>query len=237
MTTKKQSYAIIILSIISISLLLFFLPTKPVNAIEVTPDTRVDMKDVVVVNYTLWVDSVREDDQEGTVYVVDPDQPVPNSIIEDYPDIKVPPNVGFREEMIGMRAGDNKSVDIPENSEKGFTNVSDPFYGKKLSYTIRMKEILYDSSLPPFTLFDIPFLIPFLILVAFILFILVILRIQRVRRSHHLFMKKQECYRCNKSTATVKCGNSGCNTLYCKECFLEGGCKLCHSNTMVPLKK
>jgi len=237
MITKKQSYAIIVLSIFYISLLFITLPTKSVNAIDVTPNTRVGMKDVVVVNYTLWVESVREDDQEGTVYVVDPDQPVPNSIIEDYPTIKVPPNVGFREEMIGMRAGDNKSVDIPENSEKGFTNVSDPFYGKKLSYTIRIKEILYDSSSPPFTLIDIPFFIPFLILVAFILFILVILRIQRVRQSHHLFMTKKECYGCNKSTATVKCGNSGCNTLYCKECFLEGGCELCHSNTMVPLKK
>lgn len=235
MTIEKRSYAMIILSIFYISLLLVMLPTKPVNAIEVTPDTRVGMRDVVVVNYTLWVESVREDDQEGTVYVVNPDQPVPNSIIEEYDGIKVPPNVGFREAMIGMRAGDNKSLDIPENSEKGFTNVSDPFYGKKLSYTIRIKEILYDSSLPPFTLFDIPFFIPFLILVAFMLFILVILRIQRVRRSHHLFMKKQECYGCNKSTATVKCGNSGCNTLYCKECFLEGGCKLCQSNTMVQL--
>ena len=117
MTTKKQSYEIKLFSIFYISLFLFFLPAKTANAIEITPDTRVGMKDVVVVNYTLWVESVREDDQEGTVYVVDPDIKVPNSIIEEYTDIKVPPNVGFREGMIGMRAGDNKSLDIPENSE------------------------------------------------------------------------------------------------------------------------
>ena len=196
-----------------------------------------EMEDVVIVNYTLWVDNNREDDQEGTVYVVDPDQPVPNSIIEQYPDIKVPPNVGFREAMIGMVAGSNKQIDIPPSSGKGFINTSDPFYGKLLTYQIRLLEILYDSSSPTFALTDLPFFTPFLIVILSVLAILVFLRIQRYSRAHNLFGLKQVCYVCKTKIAEIKCGNSGCNTSYCKECFLEKGCRICHSNTMVPLKK
>jgi hypothetical protein len=219
------------------SLLLISSSTEQTDAIDVTPNTRVEMEDVVIVNYTLWVENIREDDQEGTVYVVDPDQPVPSSIIEQYPDIKVPPNVGFREAMLGMLAGGYKQVDISPTSGKGFTNVSDPFYGKLLTYQIRLLEILYDSSSPPVTITDLPFFVPLFVLVLSVLAILIILRLQRYSQKHNLFRLKQECYACKTKIASIRCGNSGCNTPYCKECFLEKGCRLCHSNTMVPFKK
>lgn len=236
MNHNKSKTSLMLISLFCFSLLLLSSPTKLGDGIDVTPNTRVDIADVVVVNYTLWVENLREDDQEGTVYVVDPDQPVPTNIIDDFPDIRVPPNVGFREAMMGMTAGDIKNVEILTSSEKAFNNVSDPFYGKDLYYQIRLKEILLDSSSPPFTPFDIPFFTPLLILFSIILSVFIILRIQRFYISHNIFGLKRQCHICKK-IATVKCGNSGCEIPYCKECFLESGCRICHSNMMVPLRK
>ncbi|MFX0085071.1 MAG: hypothetical protein ACFFAU_05295 [Candidatus Hodarchaeota archaeon] len=236
MAYKKNLIFFSITSFFCMSLLFFSYSTEQTDAKEITPDTRVEMEDVVIVNYTLWVENIREDDQEGTVYVVDPDQPVPNTIIEQYPDIKVPPNVGFREAMLGMVAGGYKQVDIPPSSGKGFINISDPLYGKLLTYQIRLLEILYDASSPPVTLIDLPFFIPLMAIVFSVLAILIFLRIQRYSRVHNILGLKQSCFACKTKIATIKCGNSGCNTPYCKECFLEKGCRLCHSNTMVPIK-
>lgn len=236
MNNSKSKTNLVLISLFCISLLLISSPTKLGDGIDVTPNTRVDIADVVVVNYTLWVENLREDDQEGTVYVVDPDQPVPTDIIDDFPDIRVPPNAGFREAMMGMRAGDTRNVDILASSGNAFDNTSDPFYGKDLYYQIRLKEILLDSSSSPFTLFSIPFFTPLLILFSIILTALIILRIQRVYKTHNIFGLKRQCHICKK-IATVKCGNSGCEILYCKECFLERGCRICHSNMMVPLRK
>lgn len=237
MLPRKILVSFLLPTIFCVSILFFSSSTERSDAIDITPDTRVEMEDVVIVNYTLWVENTRADDQEGTVYVVDPDQPVPNNIIEQYPDIRVPPNVGFREAMLGMVAGGYKQVDITPTSGKGFTNVSDPFYGKLLTYQIRLIEILYDSSSPPVTITDLPFFTPLMIIVTLVLAILIFLRIQRYSRDHNPFGFKKMCFSCKTKVASIKCGNSGCNTPYCKECFLETGCKLCHSNTMVPLKK
>ncbi|MHA2075145.1 MAG: hypothetical protein ACW97X_11040, partial [Candidatus Hodarchaeales archaeon] len=235
MNHSRSKTSLMFISLFCFSLLLLSSPKKLSYGIDVTPNTRVDLADVVNVNYTLWVENLREDDQEGTVYVINPDQPVPTSIIDDFPDIRVPPNVGFREAMMGMKAGDSKNVDIYASSGKGFNNFSDPFFGKDLYYQIRLKEILLDSSSPPLTPFDIPFFTPLLILFSLILVILIILRIQRFNKSHNIFGLKRQCYICKK-IATVKCGNSGCEIPYCKECFLERGCRLCNSNMMIPLR-
>lgn len=204
------------------------------KAIEVTPDTVVEMKDIVIVNYTLWVQKVRTDDQEGKLYVVDPDTLVPNSIIEEHPDIRVPPNVGFREALLGMKAGETKSVEV--DASKGFTNITDELYGEDLFYEIRLLEILVDASTPGVTLEDLPFFIPFVVLIGFVIILLIILRIQRFTSTHDFLGLKVKCFTCG-GIADVKCGNLGCATPYCKKCFLqENKCVVCQSNIMVPLK-
>ncbi|MFX0171228.1 MAG: hypothetical protein ACFE9L_04855 [Candidatus Hodarchaeota archaeon] len=208
-----------------------------VTAIEVTPDTVVEMDDVLLLNYTLWVDNEIDTQLDGTVYVHDPaDSKVPSEINETFPEIHTPPNLGFMEALLGMKAGETKNVDIPFNSGKGFNNISYYLYGKDLFYRIYLKEILLDASKSPVTLFDLPFFIPLVILmISFIAFI-IILRMQRYSRTHNILRLKTRCYSC-KGLAKIKCGNSGCNTPYCKRCFVQNnGCTVCQSNTMIPLK-
>jgi hypothetical protein len=196
------------------------------------------MYDVVHVNYTLFIVNVKVDNQEGTIYVEDPDiidkVGVPNTIIEEFPDVFAPPNLGFVEGLLGMKAGTEEKNHLVEfSSGKAFNNVTDPHYGDDLFYVIRLEEILLDASEPSVTLFDLPFFVPLVVLMCLVIFILIILRIQRYSRTHSLFGLKTKCNSCG-NTANVMCGNSGCNTPYCKSCFLEQGrCEVCHSNTMV----
>lgn len=210
------------------------------KAIEVTPDTKVEIHDVVIVNYSLWILNQRVDDQEGTIYVENPDviksEGVPNSVIDEFPDVFSPPNVGFMEGMLGMKAGEEKSLEVFFSSRKAFNNVTDPYYGEDLFYVIRLKKILLDASKPSTTLFDLPFFIPLVVLIGLVFFLLIVLRIQRYSRAHNLFSLKNKCNSCG-NIANVMCGNSGCNTPYCKSCFLKRGrCEVCNSNTMVTLR-
>ncbi len=237
MTIRNLNSKLFIALLLFIGLFSWFSPNviKISHAIEVTPETIVEMNDVVIVNYTLWIVNDRMDDQEGTVYVADPDELVPGSIIEEFPDIRVPPNVGFRKALLGMKAGETK--DVPIAPEEGFTNISDPFYGRPLFYNIRLIKILLDATVPQTTLLDLPFFIPLVILVCSIIILLVILRIQRYSRTHNLFGLKTKCFNCE-NIAVVKCGNLDCNVPYCKRCFFKNNrCDVCGSNTIVPLKK
>ncbi len=239
----KNLYIVMVLaSFIFIGLLS---PTPPSlistsKAIEVTPDTKVDIHDVVIVNYTLFILEKQVDDQEGTIYVENPDvikrEGVPNSIIDEFPDVFSSPNVGFMEGLLGMKAGEEKTRDVLFSSGKAFNNVTDPYYGDDLFYVIRLKKILLDASKPPTTLFDLPFFVPLVVLIGLVFFLLVIFRIQRYSRTHNLFSLKNKCNSCG-NIANVMCGNSGCNTTYCNSCFLKRGrCEVCHSNTMVTLR-
>ncbi|MFX0016891.1 MAG: hypothetical protein ACFFB2_17690 [Promethearchaeota archaeon] len=212
------------------------------KAIEVTPTTRVGWHDVVVVNYTLWILEDEEPPLVGTIYVENPDiieqEGVPESIIEEFPDVYAPPNLGFVEGILGMKAGEEKNWEVPFSSGKAFNNATkDPdYYGKDLFYQIRLKEILLDASIPPSTLLDLPFFLPLVGLIGLLISLLIILRIQRYSRTHNLFGLKKKCYSCRK-LAEVRCGNSACSTHYCKKCFLNNNmCDVCHSNTMVPIK-
>ncbi|MHA2202344.1 MAG: hypothetical protein ACW991_01525, partial [Candidatus Hodarchaeales archaeon] len=187
-----------------------------------------------------WIEANIVDDQEGPIYVEDPDViervGVPESIIEEFPDVFAPPNLGFVEGILGMRAGEEKSYNIEWETGKAFNNVSDIHYGEDLFYQIRVKRILLDASTPPGTLTDLPFFVPLVVLTGLLITLLILLRIQRYSRTHNLFRLKKKCYYCRK-IANVMCGNPGCTTPYCKQCFLENnGCDLCHSNTMIPLK-
>ena len=228
--------------ILAISFLISYSPIiiDTCQAIDVTPNTKVDWHDVVRVNYTLWIEENIVDNQEGPIYVEDPDvieqDGVPEKIIEEFPDIFAPPNLGFVEGILGMRAGEETTHNIEWESGKAFNNINDSHYGEDLFYQIRLKEILLDASTAPFTLMDIPFIVPLFILVGLLIITLIILRIQRYNRTHDLFRLKKKCYYCGK-IANVMCGNLGCTTPYCKQCFLDhNGCDLCHSNTMIPLK-
>ncbi len=225
-----------------ISLIMTFSPTviDLCQAIDVTPNTKVEMHDVVRVNYTLWIEENIVDNQEGPIYVEDPDViervGVPESIIEEFPDVFAPPNLGFVEGILGMRAGEETNHRIEWESGKAFNNISDVHYGEDLFYQIRVKRILLDASTPPVTLMELPFFVPLVVLTGLLITFLIILRIQRYSRTHDLFRLKKKCYYCGK-IANVMCGNPGCTTPYCKQCFLENnGCDLCHSNTMIPLK-
>ncbi|MHA1330995.1 MAG: hypothetical protein ACTSR2_07955, partial [Candidatus Hodarchaeales archaeon] len=193
-----------------------------------------EIGDVVVVNYTLIVDTVKVDNQEGIVYVEDPEQKVPDKIVAEYPDIYKVPNIGFMEGLLGMRAGQNKTWEVP--SSKGFTNVSDPLYGENLFYIIFLKEILYDASVPPITLTDLPFLPLITILVGMLIAIVLYFRIKRFAHSHNILGLNKLCSVCG-LPAEVKCGNPLCNTLYCRKCFQQKGCRVCHSNKMLAIKK
>ncbi|MFX0182797.1 MAG: hypothetical protein ACFE95_06900 [Candidatus Hodarchaeota archaeon] len=212
-----------------------------VTAIEVTPNTTVEENDVVILNYTLWVKDegewIIDDKQNGTVYVHDPaDSQVPNEIFDIYPNITVPPCYGFYEGMKGMRAGDSRTLEIDFNSGKAFNNVSDRLFGEDLVYDIYLQKILLDASEPPVTLFDLPFFIPLSILMVSFVILLIFIRVQRYTRTHNILGLKTRCHSC-KGLAEVRCGNSGCNTPYCKSCFVQNKhCMVCQSNTMIPLK-
>ncbi|MHA1971596.1 MAG: hypothetical protein ACTSW1_01315 [Candidatus Hodarchaeales archaeon] len=213
---------------------IFIIPFAECAASEISPDTIVELGDVVVVNYTLIVDTVEADNQEGTVYVEDPSNKVPDKIVAEYPDIFKVPNIGFLEGLLGMRSGQNKTWEVP--SSKGFTNTSDPLYGENLFYIIFLKEILYDASVPPITLTDLPFLPLITFIVVVLLSIIIYFRIKRFVHSRNILGLKKYCSICG-LPAEVRCGNSACNTLYCRKCFQEKGCRICHSNKMVSLKK
>ncbi len=208
-----------------------------VHALEVTPDTIVELDDVVKLNYTLWIgagDPVEQ--QNGTVWVHDPDDPnAPSEIFEQYPDLFVPPNVGFMENIIGMQADTYRTFDILFSSGKAFNNATDPFYTEDLFYEVYLEEILLDATVLPFTPLDIPFFVPISLLIVFLILVIIYYRIKRFNESHNILGSKTKCISCG-NPATVKCGNSSCNTLYCKTCFINNvHCKICNSNKMIPL--
>ncbi|UCG90067.1 MAG: hypothetical protein JSU57_06285 [Candidatus Heimdallarchaeota archaeon] len=241
MALENLFRSLVLTSFLFIGFLLVFSPSlvSTSRAIEVTPDTKVEMYDVVRVNYTLWIENDIVDDQEGTIYVEDPEiidkEGVPNTIIEEFPNVYAPPNLGFVEGLLGMKAGDEKSWQVLFSSGKAFNNDTDPYHREDLFYIIRLKKILLDASKPPTTLFDIPIFMPLVFLISLVILLLIILRIQRYSRTHDLFRLKKKCLSC-RNIADVMCGNPGCNTPYCKKCFLEkNGCEVCHSNTMVPI--
>lgn len=211
---------------------------QKVEALEVTPETIVELNDVVVLNYTLWVDNTIDDIQNGTVYVHDPsDSTVPAELYERFPDIHTPPNAGFMEALIGMRARETKTVTIPAFSSKGFTNTSDRLYGKELFYQIHLREILVDATTLPLSPFDIPFFIPLIIILLILPVIVIYFRIRRFTNTRDLLGRKTRCLSCG-GFAEVRCGNVGCLSPYCKQCFIDNhGCIMCNSNSMVPLKQ
>ena len=211
-----------------------------VHALEVTPDTKVGLNDVVKLNYTMWIlggepgDPVEQ--QNGTVWVHDPDDPnAPSELYEQYPDLFVPPNIGFMEGIIGMKADTNRTFNILFSSEKAFNNATDPFYHEDLFYYVYLDEILLDATVLPFTLLDIPFFLPLFLLIVFLTFIIIFYRIKRFNKSHNILGSRTICHSCG-NPATVKCGNASCHTLYCKNCFIKNvHCEICNSNTMIPL--
>lgn len=242
MILNTYQKSVIFTLILVISFLLVYSPMiiDTSQAIDVTPNTKVEMHDIVRVNYTLWIEENIVDNQEGPIYVEDPDvieqDGVPESIIEEFPDVFAPPNLGFVEGVLGMKAGEEKPHEVEWASGKAFNKINDTYYGKDLFYLIRVKKILLDASTPPVSLLDIPFIVPLFILIVLLITLFIILRIQRYSRTHNLFRLKKKCYYCGK-IANVMCGNLGCTTPYCKQCFLDNnGCDLCHSNTMIPLK-
>lgn len=228
--------------LILISILFFLLipisgrSTTLNHALEVTPDTRIEINDVVKLNYTLWVDLTPVEQQNGTVWVHDPEDPnAPSELYEQFPDLTVPPNLGFLEGILGMKAGENDTFDVDFSSGKAFNNETDPFYLEDLTYQVVIFEILLDSTEEPPTLFDIPFFLPFLYLLLFLLTIIIYYRIKRFGQARNLFGSKAVCNTCDEF-ATVQCGNPSCNTPYCKDCFVKNNhCKACNSNKMIPL--
>ncbi len=240
---KGFSWNLLALVILFSFFILFYPSTtlEQIDAVEVTADTVVEEKDVVLLNYTLYIKGedgwVLDDKQNGTVYVHDPeDSTVPSDIYKKYPDIHTPPNRGFMDSLLGRKAGDFWTEEILFISGKAFNNRSDRLYGEDLFYKIQLQKILVDASKAPLTLFDLPFFTPLLFLFGLLLVILITLRVQRFNQTHNLFRLKTRCFSC-KGLANIRCGNSGCNTPYCKTCFVENnGCQVCRSNTMVPLK-
>ena len=215
----------------------FGIRIHPNSGLEVTPETRVEKNDVVKLNYTLYIDTAIVEQQNGTVWVHDPNDPnAPNELYEQFPDLTVPPNVGFLNGILGMRAGDSWNFDVFFSSGEAFNNDTDPFYLEDLFYEVVLLEILIDVTEIPTTLFDLPFFIPFLALILFLLTIIIYYRIKRYGQSRNLFGSKIICNACT-AFATVQCGNPSCNTPYCKKCFIEKNhCHVCNSNKMVPLK-
>jgi hypothetical protein len=174
----------------------------------------------------------------GTVWVHDPDDPeAPNSLYQQFPDLTVPPNLGFMKGILGMRAGGNKTFDVLFSSGEAFNNASDLWYLEDLTYQVFLLEILLDNTELPFTLFDLPFFLPLVLFITILLLILIYYRIKRYSAKHNLFGLKTQCYSCG-TIATVRCGNLSCNTPFCKDCFIKNNhCELCSSNKMVPLSQ
>jgi hypothetical protein len=208
------------------------------SALDVTSSTRIEKNDVVILNYTLWVETAIVEQQNGTVWVHDPNDPnAPNELYEQFPDLTVPPNVGFLNGILGMRAGENKTIYVQFLSGEAFNNITDPFHGEDLFYLVEISEILLDVTEIPTTFFDLPFVIPLLFLILILLSVIIYYRIKRYGQSRNLFGSKTVCHSCG-TLATVQCGNPSCNTPYCKNCFITSNhCKLCSSNKMVPLKQ
>jgi hypothetical protein len=205
------------------------------SAIDVTPDTIVELDDVVILNYTLWVKEVIVEQQNGTLWVHDPSDPkAPSELYEQFPDLTVPPNVGFLNGILGMKAGSTRTFDVSFLSGEAFNNDSDPFYFEDLFYQVTLSEILLDVTEIPTTLFDLPFFVPFLFLLLLLVSIIIYYRIKKFGQSRNLFRSKIVCTSCD-APATVQCGNPSCNTLYCKNCFIKNNhCTLCNSNKMIP---
>lgn len=212
------------------------------NAIDVTPDTLVELNDVVKLNYTLWIETEVVERQNGTVWVHDPNDPnAPNELYELYPDLTVPPNVGFLKGILGiydgvyMKAGDTKTFNVFFIDGEAFNNETDPFHNEDLFYQVTISEILLDATEIPKTLFDLPFVVPFLFFLLILLSIIVYYRIKRYGQSRNIFGSKTVCNSCN-ALATVMCGNPSCSTPYCKNCFIKNNhCTVCNSNKMIPL--
>ena len=207
-------------------------------ALEVTPETIVEREDVVKLNFTAWAVTNTDINEtaNGTLWVHDPNDPrAPNELYERFPDLHVPPCEGFVDNILGMRAGDDRTFTVYWDDGNAINNVSDRFYHHDILYLVYLKEILLDVSEPPFTPFDIPIFLPFMLFFVFLVFIIIFFRLKRFSQSYALFGQKISCFSCN-SKATVKCGNPSCNTPYCKDCFLRNnGCETCNSNKMVPL--
>ncbi|MHA1994747.1 MAG: hypothetical protein ACW97Z_09415 [Candidatus Hodarchaeales archaeon] len=228
--------------LLPLTILLFLMIPASVNqyklnsALDVTPDTLVELNDVVKLNYTLWVKTAIVEQQNGTVWVHDPNDPsAPSELYEQFPDLTVPPNVGFLHGILGMKAGNTKTFDVYFLSGEAFNNITDPFYLEDLVYQVTLSEILLDVTEIPTTLFDLPFFIPFLFLLLLLLSIIIYYRIKRYGQSRNLFGSKIVCNSCD-ALATIQCGNSSCNTPYCKDCFIKNNhCELCNSNKMIPL--
>lgn len=210
-----------------------------VVAIEVTPDTFIEMEDVVKLNYTLWV-GVGDPVEliNGTLWVHDPNDPeAPNDLYQQFPDLTVPPNIGFMKGILGMKAEQMRTFDVLASSGEGFTNESELWFDEDLTYQVYIEEILLDSTEPPFTIFDLPFFLPLVFLITILLLIIIYYRIKRYSSKHDLFSSKTQCYSCGKK-ATVKCGNLSCNTPFCKSCFIKNNsCEVCSSNKFVPLSQ
>ncbi|PWI48210.1 hypothetical protein CEE45_07835 [Candidatus Heimdallarchaeota archaeon B3_Heim] len=206
------------------------------SGIDVTPETLVELNDVVKLNYTLWIETAIVERQNGTVWVHNPDDPnAPNELYEQFPDLTVPPNVGFLNAILGMKAGDTKTFDVLFSSGEAFNNITDPFYLEDLVYQVSLSEILLDTTEIPSTLFDLPFFVPFLFLVLLLLSIIIYYRIKRYGQSRNIFGSKTVCNSCN-ALATVTCGNPSCSTPFCKNCFIKNNhCTVCNSNKMIPL--
>jgi hypothetical protein len=207
-----------------------------VRALEVTPETEVGLNDVVKLNYTLWIETDPVEQQNGTVWVHDPDDPnAPSELYEQFPDLFVPPNLGFMENILGMKANTFRNFVIAYSSGKAFNNATDPFHLYDLTYLVYLEEILLDATVLPLTLFDLPFFLPLFILIVFLTFIIIYYRIKRFNKAHNILGSKTICHSCG-NPATVKCGNPSCHTIYCKDCFINNvHCKVCNSNKMIPL--
>lgn len=192
-----------------------------------TQVTVVQRHDVVQLSYLLWIeDEINVTEVSGIVYVDDPGTPVPEKIVKEFPDIYLPPNVGFRQALEGMKAGDNKSVTVPPHL--GFTDPSDDLYNLELYYVIVLHNILLDSSIPPFTLFDIPFFDLLLYLIFTIIAIAIIYKTYTV--VYGLLNKPATCISCGK-LAEIQCSKLGCLKYYCSQCYNKTGhCKECGSN-------
>jgi hypothetical protein len=137
--------------------------------------------------------------------------------------------------ILGMRAGEARTFDVDFSTGDAFNNESDELFGKDLVYRVYIKEILLDVTEPPFSILDIPFIIPFSLLFAILILAFIFQRTDAYSKFQTYLGRNPVCFSCN-SVATVKCGNPNCNTLFCKECFIkENHCSVCKSNKMLPL--
>jgi hypothetical protein len=122
------------------------MPVVSFQATDVSPTPVVEVNDVVDLNYTLWVDNMLQDQQRGLVYVQDPiDRTIPPEMVKQFPALYLPPNTGFFDALLGMKAGETKDVIILFSEGKAFNNVNDSLYGEDLFYTIHILELVFDA--------------------------------------------------------------------------------------------